>query len=68
MASMTSTYTQTTLKNLPTTLEPNRFLVKGRQFLGWSTEQNAERPTYSDQQEVAFDSNITLYAVWQNVS
>lgn len=37
----------------------------GHTFLGWSTNQKAETPTYQPGDAYSGDANITLYAVWQ---
>ena len=36
------------------------------EFIGWSTDPNATQPEYTAGQSAAFDSNTTLYAVWQH--
>ncbi|MBR3365962.1 InlB B-repeat-containing protein [Candidatus Saccharibacteria bacterium] len=51
-----------------TPLTVNTFERPGYAFLGWSTNQNATAPTYTDGQSVtnlaASGSSITLYAIW----
>ena len=51
-----------------TPLTTNAFERPGYVFLGWSTDQNATTPTYTDGQSVtnlaASGGSITLYAVW----
>ena len=61
-----------------TTLDANQFVRKGYQFLGWSTDQKATKPEYTDQEQVynlpiqkkdqadKFPGEITLYAVWKS--
>ena len=52
-------------------LTANGFSRTDYTFLGWSTDSNAETPTYSDQQSVinlATSDNVTLYAVWLKTS
>ena len=62
MANLMTTYTQSTLKNMPTTLDPNKFALPGCTFMGWSTDK--ENAVYVDGDTVAFDGDTTLYAVW----
>ena len=52
-------------------LHANTFSRIHYSFLGWSTDKNATRPTYTDQQKVvnlAVDGNVTLYAIWIKLS
>lgn len=44
------------------TSKPSR---TGYKFLGWSTNKNATYASYSPNQCVKIDGNITLYAIWQ---
>lgn len=48
-------------------LTANAFSRAGYSFLGWSKNQNATSPTYTDEQVVtnlATSGTVTLYAVW----
>ena len=49
-------------------LSANTFKRDGYTFLGWSTDKNATKATYSDKQKVSnigsAGGSVTLYAVW----
>lgn len=51
-------------------LAPNAFKKSGYTFLGWSTNKNAAKATYTNKQSVknlAKSGTVTLYAVWKKV-
>ena len=55
------------------TLPINKFNRVGYKFLGWSKNQNAVSPSYTDQDEVRNlssidESVVTLYAVWEAIT
>ncbi|MBR3366018.1 InlB B-repeat-containing protein [Candidatus Saccharibacteria bacterium] len=59
---------QTMTPSTSTALTANGFSRPGYVFLGWSTDQNATTPTYTDGQSVTDlaqgGGSVTLYAVW----
>lgn len=57
---------QRAYENVTTRLEPNPFKVQGKAFIGWNELPNQEIETYQEQQEVTFDSDKKLYAVWKD--
>ncbi|MBR3365556.1 InlB B-repeat-containing protein [Candidatus Saccharibacteria bacterium] len=62
---------QTMTPAASTALTSNGFTRPGYIFLGWSTDQNATTPTYTDGQAVIDittpGGTITLHAIWKNI-
>ena len=48
-------------------LSENKFNRKGYLFVGWNTKANGSGTTYTEKEQVIFDSNTTLYAQWKEV-
>jgi uncharacterized repeat protein (TIGR02543 family) len=48
----------------PAPLNPNGFSKPGFSFLGWNSNYQAGNAEYLDQQNFAFDSNKSLFAIW----
>lgn len=48
-------------------LSENKFNRKGYLFVGWNTKANGSGTTYTEREQVKFDSNTTLYAQWKEV-
>lgn len=48
-------------------LSENKFNRKGYLFVGWNTKANGSGTTYTETEQVKFDSNTTLYAQWKEV-
>lgn len=46
------------------TVEPTR---SGYKFLGWSTQNNTDTPTYLSGGTITTNANMTLYAVWEQL-
>ena len=45
-------------------LAPNDYTRAGHKFAGWAEDMDATIPDYVDEDEVEFDADTTLYAVW----
>ena len=52
-------------KGQSTKIRKNTYTRSGYNFLGWSTTQNASAATYTDEQVITVNEDITLYAIWQ---
>ncbi len=46
-------------------LSPNTFTKEHYNFKKWNTLANGEGDSYTDEQTVSFDDDITLYAIWE---
>ena len=46
-------------------LKNNMFKKEGYDFIGWSTSENSEKPTYGINDTYTANSNATLYAIWK---
>ncbi len=47
-----------------TALNTNTYEREGYTFLGWSTNRNAQLPSYQDGEVVSLTQNLNLYAIW----
>lgn len=60
---------QTVSRDKATALTANVFKRTGYSFLGWATDKNATKATYTDKQSVtnlaAGGGTVTLYAIWK---
>ena len=62
-----ATSTQTMTKNQSTALNANTFTRTNYKFIKWNTKANGTGTSYNDKQTVSFSSNITLYAIWEEI-
>ena len=46
-------------------ISENKFSRTGYSFMGWNTKANGSGTSYTEKEQVTFDSNITLYAQWK---
>lgn len=46
-------------------LNKNQFVFEGHIFTGWNTEPDGSGISYSDEEELILERNITLYAQWE---
>ena len=59
-------YVQSVARKTDTRLEKNRFTYEGHVFMNWNTRADGSGITYYDQQVVNLESDLTLYARWQD--
>ena len=45
----------------------NTFTRKGYVFMGWNTEADGSGTSYSNQQKISIDADVTLYAQWKKL-
>ena len=45
----------------------NTFTRKGYGFMGWNTKSDGSGTSYSDQQKISIDADVTLYAQWKKL-
>ena len=48
------------------TLTLNTFTRTDYKFAGWNTKADGSGTSYTDEEEVTFDKNIILYAIWED--
>ena len=54
--------------NVSTPLSTNTFTRENYTFLGWSTNRNAQYPTYQDEESIILSENLNLFAIWSERS
>ena len=54
-------------ENQSTTLRANSFTRSSYKFVKWNTKANGSGTSYNDKQSVTLSSNLTLYAVWEEI-
>ncbi len=47
-------------------LNKNTFTKTDYRFSGWNTKADGSGTSYTDEEEVTFDKNIALYAIWED--
>ncbi|MBO7650837.1 MAG: InlB B-repeat-containing protein [Lachnospiraceae bacterium] len=52
---------------VPRALPQNKFTRDDHSFIGWNTKADGQGKDYKDEQQVAWDSDITLYAQWGHI-
>ena len=55
---------QIMINNTSTALNANTYEREGYTFLGWSTNRNAQLPTYEDGESIILSQNLNLFAIW----
>lgn len=48
-------------------LSKNQFTNEGNYFVNWNTKADGTGEEYYNEEEVSFDKNMTLYAIWEKI-